>query len=112
MKTITANTTMQVTTAAESAVLGESAGTRSCRSRAMASIISMRNTASASGVRIGASHTMVAPERITAITIRALRAALGGAPVIGASVLGAALVGPSDMGCVVRAVEGEVNRLS
>src|SRR5579862_3055766 len=64
---------MQVAMAAASEASGPSPGSRPCRSRAIASIISIRNTASARGVRIGAIQVSAAPVRITAINTRALR---------------------------------------
>src|SRR5579864_6660200 len=62
--------------ATPTAAPGPSAGARACRSRATTSIISIRNTASASGVRIGPSQMSAAPVRMAAISTRALRAAL------------------------------------
>jgi hypothetical protein len=59
--------------AASSEASAPSAGKRPCRSRAIASIISIRKIASASGVRIGAAHKSAPPDRITAITTSALR---------------------------------------
>ena len=62
--------------AASSEASAPSAGTRPCRSRAIASIISIRKIAKASGVSSGAAQISAAPDRITAMTTRALRIVL------------------------------------